>query len=71
MDETLKLLYELAQDNNFHIGVLNDELGDLSVQYAAIKAQVDIIMWFIAINIITWVGAVVGLFIRKIFKNGK
>jgi len=69
MDE-LQYILEIARANAEHIRTLNDDYTALSVSYAEIKAQVDIIMWFIGINVVAWLGLLVSILGKK-FKNNK
>lgn len=69
MESELLYMLELAKANAGHIAVLNGDYTSLSVSYAALKAQVDIIMWFIAINVVAWVGLVINIMGKKLLRN--
>ena len=60
--ETIDLLYQLAQINAQHIAVLNGEMG-------AVQAQLSMVVWFMGINIVAWVGIIVAGLAKLIFKK--
>ena len=60
--EIINIFIELARDNAVHIDKLNSEMG-------GVLAIQKIIMWFIAINVLSWVGLIIGLIGKRVFKN--
>ena len=60
--ETINIILQLTQENARHIAVLNSEMG-------GVLAELGIIKWFIGINVIAWVGIIVGTIWKKLIKN--
>ena len=62
--ETIQIILQLAQANSSHIETLNREMGSVMADLAMIK-------WFMGINIVAWVGLIVSIIGKKLFKNNK
>ena len=60
--DSIQIILELVQKNAAHISTLNIEMG-------GVLATQKIIMWFIGINVALWVGILVNIIAKKIFKN--
>ena len=63
-NEALQIFIELAKLNAEHIGILNREMGE-------VLAELTIIKWFLGINVVVWLGAIVGLIVKRLVKNGR
>ena len=61
--ETIKIILQLTQENARHVAILNGEMG-------GVLAELGIIKWFIGINVIAWVGIIVGAIWKKLIRNG-
>ena len=48
-----------------------DKLAYINEELGILKAQMDIVMWFIGINIVAWVGLIVTAVGKKMLKNNK
>lgn len=62
--EIIDILLKLAQENAKHINILNAEMGGVLAELAIIK-------WFIMINVIAWLGLIVGTVGKKLFNGNK
>lgn len=65
----LEFLLQLARDNAEHIEVINGELGQGFRELAAIEARVEIMTWFIGVNVAAWIGLLVNLIGKRLGNN--
>jgi len=67
----METILTLIQEIWSHIAVINDELGDIKIDVAVLKAQVSQVLWLQRAVLLIIIGFVITKILAKVFNNKK